>query len=122
MIHKTPKQHTIERKRIEAAKRRKYGLCLKDKPKRTYSMDHKPYEGMLNIESQPTVSDKEIRDKAIEELKDKICSHFADWQYTEDDKRIKDIIELASESVEEIAEQMKKVGENELQKRDYKDD
>lgn len=54
--------------------------------------------------------DKEIRDKAIEELRDKICSHFADWQYSEDDKRIKDIIELASESVEEIAEHMKEVG------------
>lgn len=55
--------------------------------------------------------DKEIRSKVIEELKDKICSHFADWKYSEDDKWIKDIIELASESVEEIAEEMKEVGE-----------
>lgn len=59
------------------------------------------------VEMQPTVSEQEIRNKAIEELKDKICSHFADWQYSEDDKWTKDIIELASESVEEIAEQMK---------------
>lgn len=51
--------------------------------------------------------DKKIRDMAIEELKNKICSHFADWQYTEDDKWIKSIIELASESVEEIAEGLK---------------
>ena len=51
--------------------------------------------------------EKEIRAKAIDELKNKICMHFADWKYSEDDKRIKDIIELASESVEEIAEQMK---------------
>ena len=49
----------------------------------------------------------EIRAKAIDELKNKVCMHFADWKYSEDDKRIKDIIELASESVEEIAEQMK---------------
>ena len=48
------------------------------------------------------------RAKAIDELKNKICMHFADWKYSEDDKRIKDIIELASESVEEIAEQMRK--------------
>lgn len=61
------------------------------------------------IKSHPTVSGKEIRDKAIERLKDKICSHFADWQYSEDDNWIKDIIELASESVEEIAEKMKEV-------------
>lgn len=47
------------------------------------------------------------RAKAIDELKNKICMHFADWKYSEDDKRIKDIIELASESVEEIVEQMK---------------
>ena len=51
--------------------------------------------------------DKEIRAKAIDELKNKICMHFADWQYSEDDKWIKDIIELARESVDEIAEQMK---------------
>lgn len=50
---------------------------------------------------------QEIRNQAIDELKNKICMHFADWQYSEDDKWIKDIIELASESVEEIAEQMK---------------
>lgn len=48
-----------------------------------------------------------IRAKAIDELKNKICMHFADWQYSEDDKAIKDIIELASESVDEIAEEMK---------------
>lgn len=58
------------------------------------------------------------RAKAIDELKNKVCMHFADWKYSEDDKRIKDIIELASESVEEIveqmkAEQMKAGGENE---------
>lgn len=51
--------------------------------------------------------DKEVRCKTIEELKNKICSHFADWKYSEDDKWIKDIIELASEGVEEIAEKMK---------------
>lgn len=55
--------------------------------------------------------DKAIRDKAIEQLKNEICSHFADWQYSTDDKWVKDIIELASESVEEITEQMKEVGE-----------
>lgn len=47
MRHKTPKEHKIEKLKIESAKRRKYGLCLKEEPKRTYSMDHKPYEGML---------------------------------------------------------------------------
>ena len=60
------------------------------------------------------------RAKAIDELKNKVCMHFADWKYSEDDKRIKDIIELASESVEEIveqmkAEQMKAGGKNELE-------
>lgn len=45
--------------------------------------------------------------KAIDDLRNKICMHFADWKYSEDDKWIKDIIELASESVEEIAEQLK---------------
>lgn len=49
MIHKTAKEHQIEKKRMEVARRRKYGLCLKDKTKRTYSMDHKAYEGILNI-------------------------------------------------------------------------
>lgn len=49
------------------------------------------------------------QNKVIEELRDKICSHFADWQYSEDDRWIKDIIELASESVEKIAERMKEV-------------
>ena len=49
----------------------------------------------------------EIRNKVIDELKNKICMHFADWQYSEDDKAIKDIIELARESVEEIAEEMR---------------
>lgn len=47
------------------------------------------------------------RAKAIDELKNKICMHFADWKHSEDDKCIKDIIELASESVEEIVEKMK---------------
>lgn len=47
------------------------------------------------------------RAKAIDELKNKVCMHFADWKYSEDDKCIKSLIELASESVEEIAEQMK---------------
>lgn len=47
--------------------------------------------------------------KAITELKNKICMHFADWQYSEDDKVIKDIIELASEAVGEIAEEMRSV-------------
>lgn len=50
---------------------------------------------------------QEIRAKAIDELKNEICTHFADWKYSEDEKCIKDLIELASESVEEIAEQMK---------------
>ena len=49
----------------------------------------------------------EIRNKAIDELKNKICMHFADWKFSEDDKVIKDIIELASESVDEIAEEMR---------------
>lgn len=49
----------------------------------------------------------EIRNKAIDELKNKICMHFADWKFSEDDKVIKDIIELASESVDEIAEKMR---------------
>ena len=57
--------------------------------------------------------DKEIRDKAIDELKNEICMHYADWKCSENDKCIKDIIELASESVEEIAEQMKEGGKNE---------
>lgn len=47
---------------------------------------------------------------AIDDLSNKICMHFADWKYSEDDKCIKDIIELASESVEEIAEQLKEGG------------
>lgn len=51
--------------------------------------------------------------KAIDDLINKICMHFADWKYSEDDKCIKDIIELASESVEEIAEQLKAGRENE---------
>ena len=50
---------------------------------------------------------------AIDDLSNKICMHFADWKYSEDDKCIKDIIELASESVEEIAERLKEGGENE---------
>lgn len=54
--------------------------------------------------------DKEIRAKAIDELKNKICMHFADWKYSEDDKCIKDLIELASESVEETAKQLKAGG------------
>ena len=49
-----------------------------------------------------------IRAEAIDELKNKVCIHFADWKYSEDDKCVKDIIEWASESVEEIAEQMRK--------------
>ena len=53
------------------------------------------------------------RAMAIDKLKNKICMHLADWKYSEDDKRIKDIIKLASESVEEIAEQMKGGGNNE---------
>lgn len=56
---------------------------------------------------------EEERNKAIDELKNKVCIHFADWKYSEDDKCVKDIIELASESVEEIAEQMKAGGINE---------
>ena len=50
---------------------------------------------------------------AIDDLSNKICMHFADWKYSEDDKCIKDIIELASESVEEIAEQLKAGMKNE---------
>ena len=61
------------------------------------------------LKTLPRVEEQEIRNKAIDELKNKICMHFADWQYSEADKVIKDIIELASESVEEIAEQMKEV-------------
>ena len=49
---------------------------------------------------------------AIDDLSNKICMHFSDWEYSEDDKCIKDIIELASESVEEIAERLKEGGEN----------
>ena len=48
-------------------------------------------------------------DKAIDDLSNKICMHFSDWEYSEDDKCIKDIIELASESVEEIAERLKEM-------------
>ena len=48
-----------------------------------------------------------IKNKVIDELKSKICMQFADWKLSEDDKWIKDIIELASESVEEISEQLK---------------
>ena len=51
---------------------------------------------------------------AIDDLSNKICMHFADWKYSEDDKCIKDIIELASESVEEIAEQLKAGGKYEM--------
>ena len=50
---------------------------------------------------------------AIDDLSNKICMHFSDWEYSEDDKCIKDIIELASESVEEIAERLKEGGESE---------
>ena len=50
---------------------------------------------------------------AIDDLSNKICMHFSDWEYSEDDKCIKDIIELASESVEEITERLKEGGENE---------
>ena len=50
---------------------------------------------------------KELRAEVIDELKNKICMHFADWKYSEDDNCIKDIIELASDSVEEIADDMK---------------
>lgn len=62
-----------------------------------------------NLKTEALLLDKaqEIRAKTIDELKNKVCMHFADWKYSEDDKCIKDIIELASESVEEIAEQMK---------------
>ena len=51
---------------------------------------------------------------AIDDLSNKICMHFADWKYSEDDKCIKNIIELASESVEEIAEQLKEGGKYEM--------
>lgn len=56
---------------------------------------------------------KEVYKKAIDDLSNKICMHFADWQYSEEDKCIKDIIELAYESVEEIAEQLKAGGADE---------
>lgn len=54
---------------------------------------------------------KKIRNETIEELSDRICSYFADWQYTEDDKQTKEIIGMAIESVEEIAERMKEEAE-----------
>lgn len=44
----------------------------------------------------------------VDELSDRICSHFADWQYTEDDPWVRRIIELASEGVEEIAKRVKR--------------
>lgn len=59
--------------------------------------------------------------KAIDDLSNEICMHFADWKYSEDDKCIKDIIELASESVEEIAEQLKAGGENVQKKSNSKE-
>lgn len=54
---------------------------------------------------------KKIRDEAIEELRDRICSHFADWQYTKEDEQVKEIIGMSIESVEEIAERMKEAAE-----------
>ena len=48
--------------------------------------------------------------KAIDDLWYKLNSHFADWQLTEDDKLAKDIIELAIESIDEIAEELKERG------------
>ena len=53
-----------------------------------------------------------IRAEAIDELKNKVCMHFADWQYSENDKCIKNIIESASESVDEIAEKIKAGGKD----------
>lgn len=68
---------------------------------------------IIHGKSELELHDKQIRAKAIDELKNEICTHFADWKYSEDEKCIKDLIELASESVEEIAEQMKAGGKNE---------
>lgn len=64
-------------------------------------------EKMKDYETTIEYNVKAIRSKAIDELKNEVIMHFTDWKSSEDDKWIKDIIELASESVEEIAEQMK---------------
>lgn len=55
--------------------------------------------------------DKEIRDKAIEELSCKLMMYFADCQLIEEDAIVRDVLDGVIERMEEIAEQMKEVGE-----------
>lgn len=56
---------------------------------------------------------REGYNNAIDDLMYKVCTHFSDWKYNEDDECIKQIIELASESVEEIAQELKAGGKHE---------
>lgn len=51
--------------------------------------------------------EKEIREEVVDELRDRICSHFAGWQYAENDPWARRIIELAIEGVEEISKRVK---------------
>ena len=63
-----------------------------------------------NNEDLPKKYVADLVEFAIEEginlLKNRVCLHFADWRYSESNKFIRDIIELASESVEEIADKL----------------
>jgi len=40
---------------------------------------------------------------AVEDMKNKVCMHFADWQLSETDEKIRETIESAIKGVEEIA-------------------
>lgn len=57
------------------------------------------------------VSDKEIRDKAIDELSAKLISYFADCQLIEEVAIVRDVLDGVIERIDEIAEQMKEAGE-----------
>ncbi len=55
--------------------------------------------------------DKEIRDKAIEELSCKLMTYFADCQLKEEGAIVRDVLVGVIERIDEITEQMKEVGE-----------
>lgn len=56
-------------------------------------------------------SDKEIRDRAIEESSRKLMTYFADCQLIEEDVIVRDTLDEVIKSIDEIAEQMKEMGE-----------
>ena len=68
----------------------------------TYNVTAKAY-----IDSLPTTTETEIRNKAISEFAKKLQMHLADWQLTETDYDVRFTIDEAIKAVDEIAEQLK---------------